>query len=148
MALLNYTTTIDVARTIGEIHGMLVRAGARSIVTDYDDAKQPVSIAFLVTTPLGDREFVLPANVDAVHKTLTRQYQQRKVAARFVSKEQAHRVGWRIVKDWVEAQLAIIESGMVSLDMVMLPYMTLATGQFYDVFVRQQLALPAAKDTA
>jgi hypothetical protein len=147
MPLLNYTTTVSVDRTIGEIHGMLVRAGARSIMTDYDDQRRPLTIAFLVVTPIGERAFRLPANVDAVFKVLTLQSQKGQVPRRFVTREQATRVGWRIVKDWVEAQLAIIESGMVTLDQVMLPYMEdRVTGvSLYEAFVKQQLALPAAR---
>ena len=36
MALLNYSTTISVDKTLGEIQGLLARHGARSIYTDYD----------------------------------------------------------------------------------------------------------------
>jgi hypothetical protein len=35
---------------------------------------------------------------------------------------QAIRTAWRIVKDWTEAQLAIIETRMVKTEQVFLPY--------------------------
>lgn len=41
----------------------------------------------------------------------------------------AQRTGWRILKDWVAAQLAIIEAGLATLPEVMLPYALLSDGQ-------------------
>lgn len=35
---------------------------------------------------------------------------------------QALRVGWRIVKDWVQAQMAIVESELAKMVQVFLPY--------------------------
>lgn len=37
-------------------------------------------------------------------------------------------VAWRNVKDWIAAQIAIIEIGQVGIDEVMLPYMVDAYG--------------------
>jgi hypothetical protein len=57
-------------------------------------------------------------NVDQVRAVLLRQ----RVAPRYSTVERAARVAWRILQDWVSAQLAIIETEMVGLDQVMLPY--------------------------
>ena len=52
------------------------------------------------------------------------------------------RVAWRILKDWVAAQLAIVETEMVSLDEVMLPYLRSDDGRtLYELFTERQLAL-------
>ena len=40
----------------------------------------------------------------------------------------AHDVGWRIVRDWIAAQLAIIESGMVAPSEAFLPYLLTPAG--------------------
>jgi hypothetical protein len=32
-------------------------------------------------------------------------------------------VAWRVLKDWLEAQLALIEAGVADMSQVMLPYM-------------------------
>lgn len=144
MPILNYTTEIAASKTIGEIQALLVRAGARRIMTDYDDGGNPTTISFLVATLWGDRGFILPANIDAVYKVLVRQYNDRKIATKYATREQAARVGWRIVKDWVEAQLAIIEAEMVTLDQVMLPYMTVDRDKsLYQVMTQNQLMLPS-----
>jgi hypothetical protein len=48
---------------------------------------------------------------------------------RLKTREQAARIAWRIVKDWVEAQLAIIEAEMASRPEVFLPYAQTNTGE-------------------
>lgn len=141
MALLNYTTEVAVTKTMGEIHGFLVQAGARSISTEYDGTGSPVGITFTVETGYGLRTFVLPAQIGEVARVL----REQRIAPRFQTPEQAERVGWRILKDWVEAQLALIKVGMATLDQVMLPYMRGDSGQtVYEIFRDRQLALPQA----
>lgn len=122
MPLLNYTTKVDVYATLGAIQGQLVKHGAKKIMQDYDDDGHIIALSFMIETPFGPRGIRLPANVDAVHAVLTRQ----KVKC---DREQAERVAWRIVKDWVEAQMAILESEMVQMDEIFLPYMLNNSGR-------------------
>jgi len=116
MPLLNYTTKVDVYATIGAIQGVLVKHGAKKIMQDYDDEGHVQALAFMVETSAGPRGIRLPANVEAVQRVLAKQ----KVKA---DREQAERVAWRILKDWIEAQMAILESEMVQMDEIFLPYM-------------------------
>lgn len=135
MPILNYTTKVDVYTTIGQIQGILVKHGARKIMQDYDDAGHIVALSFLVDTPTGLRGIRLPANTEAVQKVLAKQ----KVKC---DQPQAERVAWRIVKDWVEAQMAILESEMVQLDQIFLPYMVNNNGQtVFEVYRANQLFL-------
>lgn len=135
MPLLNYTTKVDVYATLGAIQGQLVKHGAKKIMQDYDDDGHITALAFMVDTPAGPRGIRLPANVDAVHAVLIRQ----KVKC---DREQAERVAWRIVKDWVEAQMAILESEMVQIDEIFLPYMLNNSGQtVFEAYRNNQLAL-------
>lgn len=69
---------------------------------------------------------------DGVWQTLVQQNRKGKVPLRFATKQQADRVAWRIIKDWIEAQMAIVEAGIVSLDQVMLPYMQVGAESLYD----------------
>lgn len=138
MPLLNYTTKVPVKRTIDEIHALLVKAGARSFMTDYDDDGKPSGIAFQVGTPLGRRAYTLPVHPKRVYDVLLRDATPRYLS----SPDQAERVAWRILKDWVEAQMAIIETEMVTLDQVMLPYMQDDDGRtMYELYVNRQLSL-------
>lgn len=138
MPLLNYTTKVDVFTTLGAIQGQLVKHGAKKIMQDYDDDGRILALSFLIETPTGPRGIRLPANVDAVHAVLIRQ----KVKC---DREHAERVAWRIVKDWVEAQMAILESEMVQMDEIFLPYMVNNTGQtVFQVYRNNQLMLEGA----
>lgn len=143
MALLNYTTSVPASRTIGQVQGLLVEAGARRIMTEYDDVGRATGIAFTVVTAHGERSFLVPVNADRVEAVLKRQ----RVQPRYQRPEHAERVAWRIVKDWLEAQLAIIRTEMVTLDQVMLPYMASPDGRtVWELYQTQQLALPAGGD--
>jgi hypothetical protein len=142
MPLLNYTTEVAASRTIGAVHALLVEAGARAIQTEYSNVGIPTSVAFAMETAFGLRYFSLPVNSKRVEAVLRR---DQHVAPRYKTPEQAERVAWRIVKDWLEAQVAIIRTEMVTLDQVMLPYMRGDNGQtVYEVYRDQQLALPAS----
>lgn len=133
--LLNYTTKVDVYTTIGAIQGQLVKHGARKIMQDYDNDGKIVSLSFLIDTPAGPRGIKLPANVDAVDKVLTKQRVTH-------DRAQAERVAWRIVKDWIEAQMAILESQMVQIDEIFLPYMVNNSGQtLFEAYRNNQLLL-------
>lgn len=45
------------------------------------------------------------------------------------TKEQAVRTAWRIVKDWVEAQMALVETRMVTTQQVFLTYAVMKDGR-------------------
>jgi hypothetical protein len=115
--LLNYTTQISAEKTVSEIQAKLAKAGAFQILQEYD-AGVVSAVSFRIKTQFGDMAFRLPANIDAVTQVLRRQFTR----GRYTEREQAARVGWRIIKDWTEAQLALIETGMVTIEQCFLPY--------------------------
>lgn len=119
MPILNHTTKIDAVKTAGEVQTLLAKSGASAVAMRFGDGGRPVAIAFTAPTPFGDREFTLPIYPDKVLAVLLKQ----RVARSLATHDQAERVAWRILKDWVEAQLAIIQTEMVTIDQVMLPYM-------------------------
>jgi hypothetical protein len=145
--LLNYTTTIDASKSLGEIVARLQAHGAAGITTEYED-RQPAGIAFEIISGTQRLQFRLPVNVAACFQRLRQQNAQGKIQPRFVTRDQASRVAWRIAKDWVEAQVAIIESGMVRLEQVFLPYMLAGdSGEtVFEVMERRVFALPAPKE--
>ena len=128
-------------KTLSQVQAILVQAGAEDVSIKYT-AGAPSSVAFSILTAHGLRWYTLPANSEAVYATLV----QQKLAPRFVTPEHAKRVAWRIIKDWLEAQLAIIEAKMVALDQVFLPYQETADGRtVYELYRENQAALPAPK---
>jgi hypothetical protein len=128
MALLNYTTKIESSKTVNEITSILAKHGARTIVTEYDDAGLLRALSFVVITPKGDAEIRLPADPNAVLRVLEKQNRLGKVPRPFVNKPQAVRVAWRIIKDWVEAQMSILETEMVKMEQIFLPYVVTNNG--------------------
>jgi len=124
MAILNYTTSIDAEKTIGEIQKCLVKHGAGKIVTDYSNGL-PSAVTFCLTINENMIGFSLPCNYEGVLRVMNK---DPKVPGRLCTKEQAMRVSWRIVKDWVEAQMAIVEAQLADVAEVFLPYAITKSG--------------------
>ena len=134
MAIKNYTTEIDVYRSLGEIQGALAAHGVSKIMVEYDGGT-PVGVTFAITTARGLLGFRLPANVDGVRAVFAKQ----KVRA---AEGQAERTAWRNGRDWVMAQMALIEAGMVQLDEVFLPYLVDNSGvTLFEAYQSGRLAL-------
>ena len=56
-------------------------------------------------------------------------------------------MAWRVIKDWLEAQLALLETEMVTFEQIMLPYLQVDSSHtLYDVMQEQHLALPAGRE--
>lgn len=148
MALLNYTTQIEAVKTVGEIQGILAGHGAKSIKTDYSNDGQVEALSFLVLTPHGEVGIRLPIEPDAVLKVLTEQNRLGRVPRRYINRAQAVRVAWRIVKDWVAAQMAILETEMVKMEQIFLPYVITQGGQtLYEVMIERHFQLGPGKGT-
>ena len=143
MPLLNYTTSIDPYITIAEIQYMLARAGAAAILTEFDDAGNIVALSFKMK--LGEQEisFRLPTDWRPVLETITQQKTRRVKGYNDIrmTEDQARRVAWRITKDWVEAQLAIIETRLVTTAQVFLPYAVTKNGQSLYEYIGQNTHL-------
>jgi len=138
MPIANYSTTVTAMKSLGEIQGMLVSHGAKAIMTNFTNCGEPESLAFIVTTQFGDVPYKLPANVERVQAVLNRQRIRKEIP-----RDMAVRVAWRIVKDWVRAQMAILETEMVSIEQIFLPYMTNNSGEtLYQIMAGNRLALP------
>lgn len=102
MPLLAYTTKIEADKTAGQIMGILAGHGARSVLMEFDNGEVE-SLSFTISIPHGELPIRLPVDPDAVLKVLHKQG----VAPHYANRKQALRIAWRILKDWVEAQMAI-----------------------------------------
>ena len=126
---------MPVNQSMAEIQGALASHGARKIMVDFDEQGQPLGITFGIETPAGPRAFMLPANVEGVRAVLAEQRVKPQEG-------QAERTAWRNIRDWVMAQMAIIEAGMVRMDEVFLPYLTDGRGRtLYQLYESGTLAL-------
>lgn len=119
MPILNYTTSINAEKTCSEIQRLLASSGASQVLTEYDPEQVLCAISFRLLHNDVMVTFRLPANIDRIYVVLQR---DSKVPRKYKSREQAARVGWRIIKDWIEAQLAIVEAEQAEMIEVFLPY--------------------------
>lgn len=127
MPLKNYTTTIKASKTVGEIQGLLSEIGARKIMVDYDDDRDPISISFCLNgadgTPL---YFELRANWQGILNVLKK---EKKLAVGKLNKDTAIRVAWRTMQDFIEAQVAFVEAEMASVSEVFVGNLLLKDGK-------------------
>jgi hypothetical protein len=143
--MLNYSTTIAATKTVGEIQQLLAKKGVRKIVVDYDKDTNPIALTFALDWNGIPTFYALPCRWEGVQKALAR---NPKIRPSGRTKEQALRVAWRIIKDWTEAQLAIIEAELAELPEVFLPYaITRDKGTFYAYTSsrRDQFLLPTGE---
>lgn len=125
MAILNYTTSIESEKSIMEIQKCLVKHGANKIVTDYENG-EPSAVTFCLMINERIVGYVLPANYSGVLKAMK---SDKKVPNSKCTPQQAQRVAWRIIKDWVEAQMAIVEAQLADMAEVFLPYAVTKSGE-------------------
>ncbi len=120
--LKNYTSTVPVTRSVQHIEDRLVRFGAKSIVKEYDAQKVLESVCFIIDIQGNEVPFKLPARVSNVEKVLKGEIRRPKAGTLDRVRDQAERTAWKLVSDWVDIQLSLVELGQVDLLEVLLPY--------------------------
>lgn len=144
MPLLNYTTKISAIKTANQIVEILAKHRATSVMMDYDGQGAVTGIKWRIESNNDSLGFALPVNVDAVFQVMTKQRISLTDAVK--RRAQSERTAWRNIKDWVEAQMALIETGQAPLEQIFLPYMLNDAGEtFYHALAETGFkALPAA----
>ena len=136
MAIKNYTADIDINKIFAALQETLGKHGAKQISFDYDNDGRIQSVQFVIKA--NDR-FIpvrLPARVAKAQAVLQRQWEagiisHKRGKEKTYGYEQAYRVAWRNILDWVQAQMALIEIEMTKLEEVFLPYMVAKSGKTY-----------------
>ena len=121
--LKNYTTGINYGKTIMEIENILAGNGASNIFKSYEDGV-PVKIGFQYSIKNKDGgvmpiNFMLPMEEKKVLQILQR---SKGVPGSRRNIDQARRTGWRIIKDWIDSQIALVQINLVEFEQVFLPY--------------------------
>jgi len=117
--LKNYTTTISVDKTIIEIEKILSNFGATAIFKTYDGGDHPTGLGFQVMVNDSPISFKLPIRADKVLQV----FKNQGLEPRYLNIEQATKTGWRILKCWIDSQVAMMEVELVKLEEVLLPFM-------------------------
>ena len=117
----NYTSSVPVERTISAIEQELVKIGVSHIEKSYSDGV-PTGIVFSITMPTGQvLRFKIPADAESAHGILKTIPEYRSKAKEWL-KAQANRTAWRIVFNWIEIQVAMVQLKQADAMQVFLPY--------------------------
>jgi len=117
------TTGISAERTAQEIGTLLAQAGANAVLTTFGKDRKITGLSFKLHVQNRDVPFSLPARIQPVFVYLQKKKSPKnrdKNAQRDI--EQAERVAWRQLYKWIQAQLAIIDVGMVEAAEAFFPY--------------------------
>jgi len=141
MFLKNYTSAVPISDTIHRIEKVLIRCGVSGIMKEYGLNGKVMAITFQVPDPHGkDGKLTirLPADEEKALDALWLDYvdgdklnskgdavsewSSRKRKRRLDFADQAARTAWKIVQDWVEVQMSMIQLKQADLIQVFLPY--------------------------
>lgn len=126
MPIANYTTKVPAGRSLEEVQKMLIDHGAVGILTNYEQGTGRIdSVMFKID--VGDKQmgFKLPIKWKEARQVMVSQGVRRAET----DVDYCYRVAWRILRDWVRAQMALIEIGMVKLDEIFFPYIVQKSGK-------------------
>lgn len=124
-------TKISAEKTAAEIQELL-SGRAKKVMTEYEGG-EVVAISFSIPIQYegNPREifFRLPVRWRNYFRVLERQHRRNPRSRGEVSEDQARRTAWRIAKAGLEADLARVDSEMVALQEILLPYVVQPDGQ-------------------
>jgi len=144
MALFMETTTVDDVTTVSTIQHLLAVRGASSVSVEYMGGKVE-GLTFSLIVCGAAIPFKLPCRWQAIEKIL--KGKGRRPRKNDTWESWSRRVAWRQILRWVEAQLALIETGMVKQEEVFLPYALVGNQTMFQfVEERKFLSLPAPKE--
>lgn len=134
MPLLNYTTEKKAEQTIAEIQKLLSRYNVSAMMTEYDGPNVS-GVSFRIDYKGQQMSYKLPCNWRSVKEIFVEKNANRKHVAgrleRRIDTDDEHviNVAWRIIKDWMEAQLALVEINMATIPQIFLPYTIMKDGR-------------------
>ena len=122
MNLKNYTSSVPVINSIGKIEHRLAQSGATHIAKSYE-RERPVGMIFQIPVNNIPMTFKLPAKTDKVLDHMLKQRSRPPQASqREAIKMQADRTAWKILSDWVDIQVSLIQLDQAEAIEVFLPY--------------------------
>jgi hypothetical protein len=119
MKIKNYTSEVPAARSISRIEEKLVSQGARNILKEYDEEGRLAGLSFIIAKDGRLTPFKIPAKVDNVEALFAKQYRR---TPRKKIREQAERTAWKIMSDWIDIQMSLIELEQAEFLEIFLPY--------------------------
>ena len=115
------TTKIPVGQTVAEIQRLLGECGCCGVLTQYEKG-EVIAVSFQIMFLDKTIPFRLPCRWQPIYNSLMSRKRKKRANTAMNSEEQAKRVAWRQILRWVEAQLALVDTEMVKVQEVFLPY--------------------------
>lgn len=126
-----------------KIQWALSRVGAKRVFFEYGKNGRMEGIGFIIETPHGEFPVQLPARIDKVAQIM---YKKPLKELNESQELQSYVTAWANIRDWVDAQCALIETEMVKTEEVFLPYFTDKEGKtFFESIEHQGFHLGAGK---
>lgn len=122
------TTKIEPSKTVFEIQRALGEYGATAILTEYE-GREVSALSFKIFANGQQIPFILPCRWNPVLEVLNSRRKNKRVTKRPDDVLQAKRVAWRQILRWVQAQMALVNTNMVKMEEVFLPYMQSKNGK-------------------
>lgn len=122
MPIKNYTSQVDASRSLELIERTLVKAGATHVSRWYVKG-EIAGVLFSIQVDENTLQFKMPAKIDNVFNALWAEVLRPVSGSKERTLEQAKRTTWKILLDWVQAQMALIEMDQVKAQEVFMPYL-------------------------
>lgn len=123
------TTKIPPEKTAAEIQQLLAYAGASQIATSYDHG-EITGLRWAMEVEAQTIPFSMPVRVEPVFRHFQKKRSPKfRERAERQDRDQSKRVAWRQLLRWVQAQLAMIETGMVQTEEVFMPYIQITPNE-------------------
>jgi hypothetical protein len=151
MALKNAYSDTNIDKIFAELQRILGQHGAKQISYDYGDDGQVHGVQFVIKVKERFIPVKLPARVEKAQAVLKRQWDAGIISHKVGKEkaygdEQAYRVAWKNILEWVQAQMALIEIEMVKLEEIFLPYMVDRSGKtYFETLEQNQFQLESGK---
>lgn len=129
MNLKNYTSSVPADRTILNIEQRIVQFGATHIAKEYGEGGSIIAVQFMIQREGKQHVIKLPANPDAVFIVMRKQFPSRNQEQ---LKQQAYRTAWKLMQDWIEVQLSLIQTNQADMLQVFLPYVWDGEKTYYE----------------
>ncbi len=118
MGLKNYSTKVPANRSVQEIQEMLQKGGATGVILEYEKGTGRIhGIAFKMDIGGQTAVFALPIKWREAGQVM-----QAEGNPKAYDDDYCYRVAWRIIRNWLEQQMALIEIQMVDMQEIFLPY--------------------------
>lgn len=128
MAVLNYSTTIPAYKTVAEVEYMLMQHGATAVMKTFEDGRIS-GLTFGIAVSGRQIPVKLPIRIEAVLEAMKREKKQHPQKKMKLTMEQAEMVAWRQIRDWIEAQMQMIELGQMEMTQIFLQGIQGSDGQ-------------------